>query len=86
MRTPRQTSVRRAVLQVLSWVPEGYTLPDRTLCADAARLVTPPATQAELEAEIREADTARLIVGLPGEDAIQRQITDGGKLWLAKNP
>ena len=86
MRTPRQTAIRRAILQVLSWVPEGYSFPDRQLFADAPRLVTPPATQAELEQEIREADTARLIVGLPGEDAIQRQITDAGKLWLAKNP
>jgi len=86
MRTIRQTSLRRALLQVLSWVPDGYTLPDRTLCADASRLVTPAPTQAELDAEIREADTARLIVGIPGEDSIQRQITDAGQLWLAKNP
>lgn len=87
MRNQRQTSVRRAILRVLSLMPEGIVIPDRLLRADAQRLVLPPApTTAKLDAEIQEADTARLIVSVNGEDDVQRQITDAGRAWLARNP
>jgi hypothetical protein len=86
MRTPRQTALRRALLQALAPMPEHLPLPGRVLRADAARLVHPPATTAELDAEIRAADQARLLVSLPGEDDWQHTLTDAGRLWLARNP
>lgn len=86
MRNKRQTDVRRAVLTSLSLMPEGLPMPDRLLRAEAGRAVQPAATRLELDAEIRAADEARLIVSLPGEDDMQRTITDAGRLWLAQNP
>lgn len=87
MRTARQTSIRRAVLHVLSLMPEGILIPDRLLRADAQRSMLPPApTTAELDAEIREADTARLITSLPGEDDTLRKLSDAGRAWLAEHP
>jgi hypothetical protein len=86
MRTSRETSLRRALLQALRSVPAGYLLTDDILRADAARMVAPAATTAELDEEIRAADTARLIVGIPGEDAVRWQITDAGRVWLTMHP
>ena len=86
MRNPRQTSIRRALLQSLAYMPAGLPMPDRLLRADAQRAVIPAASTAELDAEILLADTARLFVSLPGEDDIKRTITDAGRHWLAQNP
>jgi hypothetical protein len=83
MRTARETAIRRALLQALRAVPAGYLLPDDILRADAGRMVAPAATTAELDGEIRDADKARLIVGIPGEDDIRWQVTDAGRAWLA---
>jgi len=86
MRSPRQTAIRRALLESLAYMPDGLPMTDRALHADAARCVRPPATTAELDAEIRAADQARLIVSLPGEDDMLRRLTDAGRLWLAEHP
>lgn len=87
MRTVRQTRIRRALLQALANIPAEYTLRDDLLRGEAARLVPAPApTTVELDAEIHACDIARLCVSVPGEEAVQYQITDAGKLWLAKNP
>lgn len=87
MRSPRQTAIRRAILRVLSLMPEGIVIPDRLLRADAQRLVLPPApTTAELDAEIAAADTARLITSIQGEDDTLRKLNDAGHAWLAEHP
>jgi hypothetical protein len=86
MRTARQTNIRRAVLSALDAVPGGYLLPDDMLRADAARLVTPRPTTAELDAELAAADAARLILGVPGEEATKWKLTDAGRAWLAEHP
>jgi len=86
MRTARQTDIRRALLKVLCMVPEGYMLPERLLRAEAARLLVPPApTTAELDAEIRDADTVRLVIGLPSEDCLEYKISTAGRAWLAEH-
>lgn len=87
MRSRRQTDIRRALLQVLALMPEGVLIPDRLLFADAQRAMLPPApTVAELETEIREADAARLIVSVLGEDAVIRKLSAAGRAWLAEHP
>lgn len=87
MRNTRETTVRRALLQVLALMPAGVVISDRLLRADAQRLVLHPTpTTAELDAEIRAADAARLIVSVPGEDDYMRKITDAGRAWLAEHP
>lgn len=87
MRSRRQTDIRRAVLRVLSLMPEGVVIPDRLLRADAQRMMLPPApTTAELDAEISAADTARLITSVQGEDDTMRKINEAGRAWLAEHP
>lgn len=87
MRTLRQTAIRRALLHVLSLLPEGVMLPDRLLRADAQRCLPAPApTTAEIDAELREADTARFITSLPADDDILRHLTTAGRAWLAEHP
>ena len=86
MRNKRQTDARRALLQSLALMPRGLPMPDRLLRADAQRAVIPAATTAELDAEIRAADAARLLISLPGEDDMQHIISDAGRLWLAEHP
>lgn len=87
MRSQRQTAIRRALLQVLAFMPEGVVISDRLLRADTQRLLLPPMpTTAELDAEILAADTARLITSVPGEDDVMRKINDAGRAWLAEHP
>lgn len=87
MRTPRQTEILRALLHVLSLVPADYLIWDRRLKSEAASEVFPPPrpTEAELEAEVRDADARGLIVSVVGEDAVQRKITVAGRAWLAEH-
>lgn len=86
MRTPRQTKLRRALLQALAAVPAGYLLPDDLVRAESARLVVPAPTTSELDAEIRAADTERLILGVQGEDSVKWKLTDAGRAWLVEHP
>ena len=86
MRTPRQISVHRAVLQALANVPVGYLLTETMLKADASRQVLPRPTSSEIDAEIRHADVISRIQGIDTEEGIKWQITDAGRLWLANNP
>ena len=86
MRNARQTAVRRALLQVLALMPEGVMIPDRLLFADAQRMIAVPPTTAELEAEIRAADTAKLVTSVIGEDAVMRKLTLAGGAWLIEHP
>ena len=79
MRTTRQTTLRRTLLEVLTLMPVGILTTDRLLRADATRLVAPRPTTAELDAEIAAADTDRLLVGVQGEDAVKWKITDAGR-------
>ncbi len=86
MRTPRQTTIRRAILTSLAHLPAGYMLPTDLLQRDVARLVPQEPTTSEFEAELRAADTEHLIVGIAGEDAIRWKNTDSGRAWLAEHP
>lgn len=86
MRTIRQTSLRRALLHVLSLVPAGYLLTDDLLRADASRIVCPRPTTSELDSEIRDADTARLMTGVQSETGPAWKLSDSGRAWLAENP
>lgn len=86
MRTPRQTAVRRALLQALDAIPERFLQRDETLRADAARLVLPPPLVSEIDAELQAAQEARLIQGQPDEDTIRWKITIVGRAWLAEHP
>jgi len=86
MRTPRQTDLRRALLTVLANVPSGYLLPTPLVQSGAARVVIPEPTTTEFEGELRAADSARLIVGVVGEDATRWKLTDAGRAWLAEHP
>lgn len=86
MRTPRQLSIDRAVLSALAAVPADMLLGEDTLRADAARIARPRATTAELDDSLRHLDEKRRIAGIAGESAMQWQITDAGRLWLAQNP
>ena len=85
MRTPRQTTIDRAVLAALSAVPAEMLLSEDTLRADAARIAQPRATTAELDDSIQYLDTKRRIAGIDGEASMQWQITDAGRLWRAQN-
>ena len=85
MRTPRQTTIDRAVLAALSAVPADMLLGEETLRADAARVAHPRATTIELDDSIHYLDTKRRLAGIAGESAMQFQITDAGRLWLAQN-
>jgi hypothetical protein len=86
MRTLRQLKIHRAVLDSLTAVPGGYLLPDEILRADAARLVYPAPTTAELDEEIRRADRERRAVGLDTESGMKWKLSDTGRAWLAENP
>lgn len=86
MRTSRQTDLRRALLTVLANVPAGYLLPSQLVQSGAARVVIPEPTATEFESELRAADSARLIVGVVGEEATRWKITDSGRAWLAEHP
>ncbi len=86
MRTTRQTNVRRAVLSALAAMPVGILATDELLRNDARRECVPAPTTAELDVEIRAADTTRLIAGIEGETGTKWKITDAGRLWLAENP
>jgi hypothetical protein len=86
MLTPRLLAVCRAVLTALAAVPADLLLGEATLRADAARMVTPRATTAELDTALGYLDGKRRIAGLNGETGMQWTINDAGRLWLAQNP
>jgi hypothetical protein len=83
--TKRQAKVTRAILDTLATVPEGYLLPDESLRADAARMMTPPPTTAELDEAIRSADRARLITGITTDTGTRWKASAVGHAWLAEN-
>jgi hypothetical protein len=86
MLTPRQLKIDRAILAALAAVPVDLLLDEETLCADAARMVTPRATTAELDERVRYLDSHRRIAGIPTETGTSWQITASGRLWLQQNP
>ena len=86
MPTLRQIQIARALLAALSAVPADLLLAEEVLRADAARMVTPRPTTAEVDAQIRYLDEKRRIAGIAGESGMSWQITDAGRLWRAQNP
>ena len=84
--TRREQSIDRAILIALNAVPSGMLLGDETLRADAARIVVPRASTAELDARILALDEMRRIAGIQGETGMEREITQAGRLWLMQNP
>ena len=84
MRTARQTDIRRALLLALeacgSWL-----LPDALLRGNASRQLVPAPTTAELDAEIRAADTEHLMTGVQSETGAKWKLADAGRAWLAEN-
>lgn len=85
MSTDRKFLLKRALLATLLDA-DGYPLREEALRehaqikVDYLRLTT-----AEIDAAVREIDTARLATSLPTERGRKFQITDAGKLWLAEN-
>ena len=86
MLTPREVSIDRALLIALMAVPVDLLLSEETLRADAARIVRPRATTAELDERIRYLDGRHRIAGVVGEIGTEWHITAAGRLWLAENP
>ncbi len=62
-----------------------YLLPRSLLCGEAARLVVPPPTVAEVESAIAYHELQRRIVGVTGETEAKYKITDAGRAWLAEH-
>lgn len=85
MRTPRQISVHRAVLQALANVPEGYLMTEAMLHAEAARMVLPRPSRSEIDAEISHADVIRRIDATSTEEGTKYALSDAGRLWLANH-
>lgn len=84
--THREVKLMRAVLAALAAVPADLLLVDEVLRADAARMLAPRATVAEMDWAIHAAEKQRRIAGIVGELGPQWQITAAGRLWLAQNP
>ncbi len=86
MRTTRQLKIDRAVLHALALIPEGYLAPQSLLHGDAARLVLPRPSTAELDEAVAHADASHRIVGVHGEEGVKWKISDAGRAWLAEHP
>lgn len=84
MRTARQTDIRRALLSALEACGT-WLLPDALLRGNASRQLVPPPTTAELDVEIRAADTEHLMTGVQAETGPKWKLADAGRAWLAEN-
>jgi hypothetical protein len=87
MRTTRQNQVDRAVAEVLS-LTGGRLLPQSVLIADAARLVTPRASTAEVINSIQYHDTHQPVshlIGVMGETEQKWRLSAEGIAWHAEN-
>jgi hypothetical protein len=82
---PRQVKIRRAVLLALEAIPAGLLLPDDMLRAEAARLVVPRPTGAELDRELLEAERARQMTGVYSDEGTKWKLADPGRAWLAEH-
>jgi hypothetical protein len=59
---------------------------DEMLKIEAARLVIPRPTDAELREQTGAADAALQITGIVGDDGLKWKLADAGRAWLAEHP
>lgn len=84
MRTRRQHQVDRAVAEAYA-AAAGYLIPDSIMKGDAARLVTPRASETELLCSILYHDSAGRLTTVQGEVEAKRKLNDAGTAWLEEN-
>lgn len=83
-RSARQNKVDRAVAEAYA-AAAGYLIPDSILKSDAARLVTPRASDTELLCSILYHDTSGRLTTVQGEVEPKRKLNDAGTAWLEEN-